>query len=267
MTSNWAKLYFAVSTILSFVAILYYQNLLALEFALQDNERHLLAILVSFSCPLVIAAQFYAFLQLLEKQISAAETTVRKQSTFCLGVVFFLFWIGIIWFLNGQDPLSAAVFRMTYLNYGIIALHVSIGFYFFGFFKDLNSRPNAKKTKSQTFNNYVWILWFLAIFHLISLYKFRFTLDEVACGKVFGTSGIEWLSNRQQYFESRDCSYQFEYAEQVFENLLMLKRFAKTDLFGVDVIIYCASFLIGISLRYLMTSLSIFGQTKENKWK
>ncbi len=67
MTSNWAKLYFAVSTILSFVGIVYYENILALEFALQDDENHLLAILVSFSCPLVIVAQFYASLQLLEK--------------------------------------------------------------------------------------------------------------------------------------------------------------------------------------------------------
>ncbi len=178
--------------------------------------------------------------------------------------MFFLFWIGIIWFLNGQDPLSAAAFRMAYLNYGIIALHVGIGFYFFKFFKHLNSSPNAKKTKSQTFNDYVWILWFLAIFHLLSLHKFRFTLDEVACGKVFGTSGMEWLSDRQQLFESRDCSYQFEHAEQVFENLLMLKGFAKTDLFGVDVIVYCASFLIGIALRYLIISSTIFGLTKRN---
>lgn len=261
MTNNWAKLYFAVSTILSFVGIVYYENILALEFALQDDENHLLAILVSFSCPLVIVAQFYASLQLLAKQISAAETTVRRRATLCFGVVFFLFWIGIIWFLNGQDPLSAAAFRVNHLNYQMLVVHTGVGVYFFGFFKDLNSRHNRKSTKSLTFDNYIWVLWFLAIFHLGSLHTFiSLTSLNQACTKAYGPL---WLSVANHLFEGQVCRSQYDTGKQVFENLLTQNGFEKTDLFGVDVIFYCASFLIGIALRYLMISLAIFRRTKK----
>ena len=63
-----------------------------------------------------------------------AKRRLHENLIYALGIAFFLFMISLVWFINGTNPILAAIFRVEYFKYEWVAAHLGVGVFCILFF-------------------------------------------------------------------------------------------------------------------------------------